>query len=147
MNIPKRWRNNRGSLVVLYDGECVLCNTSVDCLLKLDTEKIFLFAPLQGETGRKVLQRHDRDPAVLDSMAYVRGFGTENETLYRKSTGVLMALADLGGFWRAVSWLRFVPRFIRDPVYDFVAKYRYRWFGQYNECRIPDSVDRERFLE
>ncbi len=137
----------RGELLVLYDGECVLCNGSVDFLLRRDTEEIFLFASLQGTVGAEVLTRHGEDPDRLDSLGYVRGYDTGDEELYFKSEAVLRALDDLGGFGRMASWLRWIPRSLRDYFYDIVAENRYDWFGQYDECRIPDSADRQRFLD
>jgi len=139
--------NRRGELLVLYDGECVLCNGAVDRLLRWDTNDLLLFASLQGEVGRTVLRRHDQDPDRLDTMVYVRGYDTEDEQLYLESEGVLRALGDLGGWTRVLSYLRWVPRFIRDGIYNFVARNRYDWFGQYDECRIPDTADRDQFLD
>ena len=133
--------------LVLYDGECVLCNSSVDLLIRLDTENRFLFAPLQGETAEQVLERHERSADRLDSIVYVRGFESEDERIYEKSTAVLRALGDLGGAWWILSWMRVLPEVLRNWVYDLVANNRYRWFGQYDQCRIPDSADRDRFLD
>lgn len=147
MNLFSSRTDRRGELLVLYDGQCVLCNGAVDFLLRRDTDRIFLFASLQSSVGREIMQRHGRDPDRLDSMVYVRGFGTEDEQLHLKSEGVLCALGDLGGWLRILSWLVWVPRPIRDGVYNFVADNRYDWFGQYDECKIPDSADRDRFLD
>lgn len=136
-----------GDLLVLYDGVCPLCNASVEFLLNRDTEGIFLFAPLQSETAQEILERHDQSETTLDSIAYVRGYGTESETIYRKSDGVLMACYDLGGLLGVFSCTWYIPRFIRDAVYDFVAAIRYSVFGKYDECRIPDPDVRDRFLD
>lgn len=136
-----------GDQLVLYDGKCVLCNSSVDLLIRLDTDDQFLFAPLQGNTAADVLARHDRSADRLDSIVYVRGFGTDEEQIYEQSTAVLHALGDLGGIWWIFSWLRLLPASFRDWFYDLVAENRYRWFGQYDQCRIPDSADRDRFLD
>lgn len=136
-----------GQLLVLYDGECVLCNTSVSFLMDQDSEGILLFATLQGDTGRTVMERHDQDPDELDSVGYVRGYETDDEVLYQKSTAILKALGDIGGIWRVVSYLWIVPKFLRDFVYDIVAEYRYSWFGKYDNCRIPTEEEREQFLE
>lgn len=138
---------HNGELLVLYDGVCALCNGTVEFLLNRDTEGIFHFAQLQGETAETVLDRHDMSDSTLDSIAYVRGYGTDDETVYRKSDGVLMACYDLGGVWRVLSYLWYVPRILRDLVYDFVASIRYTVFGKYDECRIPDPEQRERFLD
>ena len=71
--------------------------------------------------------------------------GSKEETLYLKSEAVLRILDEIGGFWRPVSWLRIVPRSIRDTGYDWIARNRYRWFGRYDECIVPDPEARARF--
>jgi predicted DCC family thiol-disulfide oxidoreductase YuxK len=144
--LPTR-TDKKGELLLLYDGECVLCNSSVDFLLRRDIANIFLFGPLQGETGETVLKRHGLDPTALDTIVYVRDYSTDQETVYQKSTAVLQALDDLGGVWRLISWLRIMPEFIRDWLYDIVADNRYNWFGKYDECRIPDTAEQDRFME
>ena len=66
--------------------------------------------------------------------------------MFVRSGAVLEALRDVGGFWRVVSWLRVIPRPVRDRVYDFIAAHRYRWFGKYEACRLPTPQDREQLL-
>ncbi|MFB6346072.1 MAG: thiol-disulfide oxidoreductase DCC family protein [bacterium] len=139
--------DRKGNLLVLYDGVCPLCNASVEFLLNRDTEGIFRFAPLQGETAETILERHGQSGTNLDSIAYVRGWETDEETIYRKSDGVLMALYDLGGAWSLLSYAWYLPRFLRDTVYNAIAAVRYSVFGKYDECRLPDPDQRERFLD
>ena len=79
-------------------------------------------------------------------MLYVRGMGTKSEQLYDRSDAAFEILHDLGGVWRFVAWLRFVPRPIRNMVYNFIARHRYRWFGKYDACRLPKAGTNERFL-
>jgi predicted DCC family thiol-disulfide oxidoreductase YuxK len=136
-----------GGGLILYDGVCALCNGSVTFLLNRDSRGIFQFAQLQGETAKTILARHGQSGTALDSIAYVRHHGTDDETIYRKSDGVLMALYDLGGVWGLLSYAWYVPRFLRDAIYDAVAAVRYRLFGKYDQCPMPDPEVRDRFLD
>lgn len=132
--------------LILFDGECALCDRSVQTLLDEDKAGIFRYAPLQGPTAGAVLARHGLTGVALQSLVLVEGHGADAERIHRKSEGVLRALAMLGGFWRVVSWLRLVPRPIRDAGYDFVARHRYRWFGRVETCRRPEPLWQDRFL-
>ncbi len=132
--------------VVLFDGVCALCDSSVRFLLARDPEAKLAYAQLQGETARAVLARHPGADETLSTMLYVRGMGTESEQLYDRSDAAFEILHDLGGVWRLVAWLRFIPRPIRNTVYDFIARRRYRWFGKYDACRLPEAGTNERFL-
>ncbi len=132
--------------LLLYDGVCALCNRSVRFLLRIDSRKRIFFAPLQGETAAGVRARH-RVPETLDSMILVTGLGDDDETVHAGSTAVLTSLAVVGGLWRVVSWLRIVPRPLRDLVYRWVARHRYRWFGRHESCPIPPPEVTGRFLD
>jgi predicted DCC family thiol-disulfide oxidoreductase YuxK len=140
-----------GSLVspspnlVLYDGVCGLCNKLVRFLLRADRRNVLCFAPLQGPTAARLAERHG---FALDvkTMVYVRHFGLKDERAYLRSDAVLRVLGDVGGVWWLLSGLRVVPRFLRDPVYEFVARNRYRWFGKYDSCPLPSPDQRARFL-
>jgi predicted DCC family thiol-disulfide oxidoreductase YuxK len=128
--------------IVFYDGVCGLCDRTVRFLLKRDKTQRFKFAPLQGETAKR---RADL-PADLKSIAFVTDHGTAKVQLYFRSEAVLQILDQLGGFWRVVSWLRIIPRPLRDAIYIAIAQRRYRWFGRFDTCRIPPPEIRARFL-
>ena len=132
--------------VVLFDGVCALCDASVRFLLARDRRGRFRYAPLQGETARAVLKRHPETGDDVSTVLYVRAMGTERETVDARSDAALLILRELGGFWKMVSWLRVVPRAIRDGVYDWIARHRYGWFGKFDACRLPDDESAERFL-
>jgi predicted DCC family thiol-disulfide oxidoreductase YuxK len=131
--------------LVLYDGVCALCNNSVAFLLRIDRAELLVFAPLQGETANVVLARHEAIDAT-DTMVFVRDFGTPEEKISTQSSGVLDALSVLGGFWWLLSWKRVIPRPLRDSVYRWVARHRYRWFGKYEACPVPPPEIAQRFL-
>ncbi len=125
--------------IIFFDGVCGLCNRSVDLLLRWDTKGLLRFAPLQGATARAMLPEEQvRD---LDSLVLKDAKG-----IHRRSDAALLALEHLGGGWRTVALLRWIPRVLRDAVYGLVARHRYRWFGKRHSCRLPTAAERERFL-
>jgi len=134
-----------GRSVVFFDGLCALCNRSMKLLIEEDRARVLTFAPLQGETFEAFRGTTTREQD-LDSIVYVRGLGSAAVTTFIRSGAVLHALRDIGGFWRVVSWLRVIPRPVRDRVYDFIAAHRYRWFGKYEACRLPTPQDARQLL-
>lgn len=125
--------------VVFFDGICVLCNGFVDFILKLDKKHKFKFAPLQGQSARDLLSSVKKIP---DSVVFYDGF-----RIYFKSTAALKILFLLGGIWKLTILLFIFPSFIRDRVYDFIAKNRYAWFGKKDICRIPSADEKKYFLD
>jgi predicted DCC family thiol-disulfide oxidoreductase YuxK len=128
--------------IVFYDGVCGLCDRWVRFVLKRDRYRTLQFAPLQGETAKV---RTDL-PAELRTVVFVQRTGTPGEQIFTRSEAALRLLDHIGGFWRMVSWLRIVPRPLRDAMYDAIARRRYRWFGKFETCRLPPPEWRERFL-
>jgi len=134
--------------IILYDGVCGLCNRSVQFLLKHDKEERFRFASLQSDFAAKVLGRHGLDPKDLDTVHVVENYDQPGERVLQRSDAVLRAGRELGGFWGASSSIaRIVPRALRDVVYRLVATNRYRVFGKYDSCMLPDPNQRSRFLD
>jgi predicted DCC family thiol-disulfide oxidoreductase YuxK len=117
----------------------------VQFLLRRDRRAVFSFAALQGGTAAAIRSRHPLLEGA-DSMVLVRDAGGAGEQVLVRSTAALYALAALGGVWRVVSWVRILPRPLRDAVYDAIAKRRYRWFGKFDSCRLPAAGDAARFL-
>jgi len=126
--------------IVFFDGYCGLCNGVVDRLMKLDSEKILRFAPLQGETARAHLCGAGA-PTDVDTMIYLR-----DGERFEKSDAVLQILSDIGGLGQLAPSLRAIPLSLRDMLYRLVAGNRYKIFGRRDSCRIPSSVERERLL-
>jgi predicted DCC family thiol-disulfide oxidoreductase YuxK len=133
--------------VILYDGVCGLCHRLNRFVLARDPAGRFRFAALQSAPAREILARHGRDPRDLDTLYLVLGHGGRDERLLRKSDAALWILRELGGPWRGASLLRLVPRPVRDLGYDLVARTRYRLFGRYDTCPLPDPRHRARFLD
>ena len=134
--------------IILYDGVCGLCNRLVQFLLKHDREGRLRFASLQSEFAAKVLGRHGIDPKDLDTVHVVENYDQLDERVLQRSDAILRAGRELGGFYGASSTIaRVVPRPLRDLVYRLVATNRYRVFGKYDACMLPDPSQRSRFLD
>jgi predicted DCC family thiol-disulfide oxidoreductase YuxK len=119
-----------------------MCDRSVQFVLKRDRHKKFRFASLQGEKGQKILKQFSLPANDFYSFVLV-----EDDKVYTRSTGALRVLKLLGGVWKLVYGLVIIPEFIRDGVYNWIARNRYKWFGKKQECRIPTPEERERFLD
>ena len=148
--------------IVFYDGVCSFCDASVRWLRERDPK--LYFAPLQGETAAIVRRAFAAFPTDIDTIVYLRpklrpgsfrpkrpdtrpeaGEPAEREILLR-SAGMFALIAELGGPWRLVGWLRFLPRPLTDLAYRTFAKNRYRWFGVLDACDIPTPEERLRLL-
>src|ERR1051325_8710818 len=139
---------NESGPIILYDGVCGLCNSLVQFLLKRDTQGRLRFASLQSDFAAKVLQRHGIDPKDLDTMHLIENYDQPDERVLQRSTAILRAGRELGGFWAALAAVAgVVPRALRNPVYRFVARNRYRVFGKYDTCMLPEPNQRSRFLD
>ena len=127
--------------VLLFDGHCNFCNAWVRLIVNRDNAKKILFAPLQSPVGRKMLEEHQIDVNYADSLVFF-----EEEGFSVSSTAALRIFSYLDGWERHLQLLAIVPRQVRDSVYHFIAKYRYKWFGRSEQCMIPTPELRERFL-
>ena len=128
--------------VIVFDGVCVLCNGWVHFLLRRDHRARYRFAAMQGEAGRALLRQHGLSPDDPLSMLLV------DDAVARTDTDAIIAvLTGLGGAWRFAAALRIVPRIARDPLYRWIARNRYRWFGRRDHCPLPDAAHRHRFLD
>lgn len=127
--------------IILFDGICNLCNGFVLFIIRRDKKGIFKFASLQSETGQQMLLRLGLEKNAFKSFVLIHG-----DKYYLKSTGILKMLRELKGFWRIFYVFILVPRFIRDFVYDMIAKSRYKIFGKQETCMIPTPELQNRFL-
>lgn len=128
--------------IILFDGVCNLCDKSIQFILKRDHEQKFMFASLQGEKGQEILQRFGMSRKNLSSFVLV-----DKGNIYTRSTAVLRTLKSLGGGWKLLYGLIIIPPFLRNALYDFIAKNRYKWFGKKEECRLPTPELKARFLD
>jgi predicted DCC family thiol-disulfide oxidoreductase YuxK len=133
--------------IVLYDGVCGLCNRLVQFLLKRDQRGRLRFASLQSDFAARVLTRHGIDPNDLDTLHVVINYDRPGEQVLNRSDAVLRAGDELGMPWKTLAAMaRVLPRALRDLLYRFVARNRYRVFGKYETCMLPDPNQRHRFL-
>jgi len=132
--------------LVLYDGVCGLCNRSVQAILKRDRAGEFRFASLQGDPGRRLLEKYGRSVDALGSMVLLTDYEGASESLLDRMDAVLFIIDVTGGWWRILAVTRILPQAFRDRLYDLVARNRYRWFGRLPSCPLPEKRYRERFL-
>ncbi len=133
--------------LVFFDGVCVLCDGTMRFLYQQDHAKCLWYASLQGETAEELNRRSGFLKEGLKSVVFVERYGGTDEQIFYRSDAILQILGRLSGVWRVLFCLRFIPRPIRDTVYDWIARNRYRWFGQKESCSIPDPAMRERYLQ
>lgn len=130
--------------LVFYDGECGLCDYTVQFLLRVDTQKKFLFAPLQGQTAKKIFKEELDKYLGADSLILIENYQTENQKIYLWGKGAFRILWLLGGAWKLVGWISFLPAFLYDWGYRFIARNRHKLFKQ--ACFLPTPEQKQRFL-
>jgi len=127
--------------IILFDGVCNLCNGAVQFVIKRDNKNRFLFASLQSEEGKQILEDNNFPANKSDSFLLV-----EDGKVYERSTAALRVLKNLSGLRSLLYGFIIVPKFIRDSVYNWIAKNRYQWFGRKDECMIPTPELKAKFL-
>lgn len=131
--------NSKG--VILFDGVCNFCNSSVNFIINHDKKDFFRFTPLQSEIGIKISEKYNLDSGNLKSVILV-----EKGRIYTKTTAALRIAKQLSGGWPLLYAFIIVPAPIRDVVYNIIAKYRYKWWGERDACMIPTPEIRKKFL-
>jgi predicted DCC family thiol-disulfide oxidoreductase YuxK len=134
-------RNDAAGPIIVFDAECILCSANAQFVLRHDRTRHFRLASMQKEVGASLYRRFGIDPADPESMIVVEG-----DRLLKDSDAVLAIYAGLGWPWKAVSMLRAIPRFLRDPAYRWLARNRYRVFGRRATCWVPLPDDADRVL-
>jgi len=129
-------------IIVLFDGVCNLCNGAVQFIIKRDRNEKFLFASLQSRFGRDQLTKSGLDPSSLQSILVIEG-----DSVFQRSDAALKIANHLDGIWSYLTVLRFVPKIIRDGVYNFIARHRYSIFGKQDSCMIPTAELKARFID
>lgn len=129
-------------MVILFDGVCNFCNATINFLIDRDRKGVFKFAALQSEPGKEILASYHINALTDFDSVIVEKEGK----LYHKSDAALEIARNMGGMWKLLYGFKIIPKFIRDFVYDLVAKNRYRFMGKMNACRIPTPELRARFL-
>jgi predicted DCC family thiol-disulfide oxidoreductase YuxK len=129
------------SKIVLFDGVCNLCNSSVQFIIERDNENQFKFASLQSEFGQEFLRKNYLNTEKFDSIILV-----ENEKYFTESSAAIKIGQELKGMkWTKILWI--FPKFIRDFVYKIISRNRYKWFGKKDNCWLPTPDLKAKFLD
>lgn len=129
--------------LILFDGVCNLCNSSVQYVIKHDKKDIFMFAALQSNVGQDLIKRFNIDSEKTDSILLY----TSENSIVSKSTAALKIGLHLGFPQSLMGIFFIIPPFIRNWVYDYIAKNRYKWYGKKEACMIPTPELKSKFLE
>ncbi len=129
--------------LILFDGVCNLCNSSVQYVIKHDKNNQFMFTALQSETGKKIIEHFDIDTSKVDSILLY----TPEKGISTKSSAALKVASKLGFPTNMLSVFLIIPPFISNWVYDFIAKNRYKWYGKKDACMIPTPELKSKFLD
>lgn len=127
--------------VIVFDAMCVLCSANARFVLRHDRRGHFRLASMQGAVGTELYRRFGIDPADPDTLIVVSG-----DQALRDSDAILAIWSGLGWPWRAAALFGVVPRRMRDPLYRWVARHRYRLFGRRETCWLPAPGQRDRIL-
>lgn len=127
--------------VILFDGVCNLCNSSINFVIDRDKKQKYRFAPLQSEIGEMVKKKAGKSLDLDSVLLY------ENGKLLDKSDAALEIARNLSGIWPMLYVFKVVPRPLRNLVYDFIARNRYKWFGKMDACRMPTPELKALFLK
>jgi len=128
--------------VLLFDGVCNFCNGTVRLIIKIDPRGKFRFASLQSATGQRLLKQFHLPDNELNTVVLIEG-----GRAFTRSEVVFQVVRKVGGIWLVLFLFKIIPRPVRDAVYDWVARNRYKWFGRKAACPVPPAEVRERFLE
>lgn len=129
--------------IVLFDGVCNLCNNSVQWMIKRDAQDIFRFAALQSEIGQKLISERGIDPVKTDSIILI----APGIAYYTKSDAALQIGRHLNGYRTISKLLNLIPSRLRNIVYDFIARNRYKWYGKKEQCMVPTPELIGKFLD
>ena len=137
LNLPKNKK------IILFDGVCNLCESAVQFVIQHDKKDVFRFVALQSELGKEILKHIGINPLKIDSIVlYQPGIA-----YYYKSSAALEIAKSLGGFFHFGTIFKIIPAAIRNQLYDYIAKNRYKWYGKKEHCMIPSEALKMKFLE
>ncbi|WP_405250334.1 thiol-disulfide oxidoreductase DCC family protein [Dokdonia sp. Asnod3-C12] len=128
--------------IILFDGVCNLCNGAITFIIQRDKNDVFRYAPLQSEVGKNLAAKHNIDLDKVDSIILVT-----DQSAVAKSTAALRIAKHLSGGWPLLAVFFILPTFLRNAVYDFIARNRYKWFGKKDACMIPTPELKSKFLD
>ena len=130
------------SYIIIFDGICNLCNATVLFLINRDKKNIFKFVSMQSDIAKQIFKEYNINFKNLDTIIFI-----EKNDFYIKSDAIIRIFKKLNYPWKVFYFLKFLPKFIRDRIYDIVANNRYNWFGRRNTCMIPSNETKSKFIE
>lgn len=133
----------KGKKIILFDGVCHLCESLVLYVIKHDTKDQFRFVPLQSDLGQRILSHIGINPKNIDSLILYQ----PGVAYYYKSNAALQIAGSLGGVFHLGTLFRWIPTGIRNLLYDYVARNRFRWYGKKDYCMIPSAEIESKFLQ
>jgi predicted DCC family thiol-disulfide oxidoreductase YuxK len=133
-------------MTILFDGVCNFCNASINFIIDRDSKGIFKFAALQSEVGQELLNKFGLKTSDSESRTFDSIVAIEGDKVYQKSDAALEIARRMDGIWKIFYVFKIIPAFLRNPVYDLIAKNRYQIFGRTDTCRIPTPELKARFL-
>ena len=128
--------------IILFDGVCNLCDSSIQFIIKHDKNDIFRFVALQSDLGLEIIKHIGVDVTKTDSIILYE----PGNAYYYKSEAALKIVKELGGIYSVISWFSILPKGLTNSVYDYIAKNRYRWYGKKDACMIPTRELKAKFL-
>lgn len=128
--------------IILFDGFCNLCDTSVQYIIKRDNKDIFRFVAIQSDLGQQILKNIGIDILKIDSIILYE----PGKAYYYKAEAALRIAKNLKGMIAVVSVFSFLPNIVTNSIYDFIAKNRYKWYGKKELCMIPTPELKAKFL-
>ncbi|MEN9980793.1 MAG: hypothetical protein RL542_580 [Bacteroidota bacterium] len=130
--------------IILFDGLCNLCNASVQFIIKRDSKDVFRFVSLQSNLGQQIVQHLEIDTQKVDSIVL---YNPEKKTYLKKSEAVFEIIKSSGGIFYCLLIFRLIPIAITNKIYDFIARNRYKWFGEKKSCLVPTKELESKFLK
>ena len=128
-------------MIIFFDGVCNLCNSSVNFIIKRDKRNKFKFAVFQSDIGKELLIMHNYSSKNFDTLVLLK-----DNTIHTKSTAALLISKELNSFWKLFYIFIIIPKFLRDFIYLYISRNRYKWFGKKDSCMLPSSEIKSRFL-
>ena len=136
------------NLIILFDGICNLCNSTVNFILKTDKNNIFKFSPLQSDAGERFLRKIYREQKYWKNERFYSDtiILFENGKFYTRSTAVLRIFKRFNGIWKILYIFIIIPSPIRNFIYNIISRNRYKWFGKRDKCMIPTEEEKSKFI-
>jgi predicted DCC family thiol-disulfide oxidoreductase YuxK len=133
---------NKLKNIIIFDGVCNLCNSSINFIIKRDKAKKFFFTPIQSDKAKELMSKYHFNTQEINTLILIK-----DEKCFSKSDAVIEITKELSSYWYIFSYLKILPKSMRDYLYDVLSSNRYKLFGKKNVCMIPTKELVDRFLD